>query len=118
MVKHNEVLDEGNCGRVTDRGKEAVVKLMSLRTGTSYKAGHPGELAQHCEAQDSRCSGKRRGCVRIDHAITRGDLVHVHLAETPGAPRAAMQAVMSKKSAEAIVDVKTSRGLEDARSKQ
>ncbi len=65
---------EGNCGRVTDRGKEAcecmgkyrVCRLPSvhhspldcihtesarLRTETSYKAGLAGEQAQHCEAQ-------------------------------------------------------------------
>ena len=57
-----KVLDEGNCGRVTDRGEEACecvrkcrpvfaagrihVKAARLRTETSYKAG-VGQASEH-----------------------------------------------------------------------
>ena len=103
MLNHTEILDEGNCGRATDRGKEAGVKLVSLRTETSYKAGHLGKLAQHSNALDSGCAGKRRGCIRKVNALTRGDLDHMRSALLPAAPFAAMRAVMVEKSAEAIV---------------
>ena len=46
-------LDYGNCGIVRFRGEEAYVKDMGLRTGTGYKAGMAGELAQHSEALSS-----------------------------------------------------------------
>ena len=55
IAPHGKVLDEGNCGRATDRGEEAcecvrkyrpviavghiLVKAARLRTETSYKAG-------------------------------------------------------------------------------
>jgi hypothetical protein len=103
MLNHSKILDEGNCGRATDRGKEAGVKLVSLRTETTYKASHPGKLAQHSKAQDSGCGGKRRGCIRKVHDLTRGDLGHMRSAEMPAAPPAAMRAVMIEKSAEAVV---------------
>ena len=35
----DKVRGEGNCGRVTDRGKEAGAKAARLRTETSYEAG-------------------------------------------------------------------------------
>ena len=59
-------LDYGNCVSnrrrqssgsakpiVRFRGEEAYVKGMGLRTGTGYKAGMAGELAQHSEALSS-----------------------------------------------------------------
>lgn len=49
----NKELDYGNCGVVRLRGKETYVKGMGLRTGTGYKAGMAGELAQHSEALSS-----------------------------------------------------------------
>ena len=103
MLNHNKILDEGNCGRATDRGKEAGVKLMNLRIGTTYEARLLGKLAQHSKALDSGCAGKRRGCIRQVHDLTRGDLDHVRSAVWPAALRAAMAVVMVEKSAEAIV---------------
>jgi len=51
--KTNKELDYGNCAIARFRGKEAYVKDTSLRTGTGYKAGMAGELAQHSEAHSS-----------------------------------------------------------------
>ena len=67
----NEVLDEGNCGRVTDLGEEAcecvrkhrvclspprhiLVKSARLRSGTSYKAGStPAHEFEACQLVSS-----------------------------------------------------------------
>ena len=51
--KEKKELDDGNCGVVRPRGKEAYVKDRSLRTETGYKADCAGELAQHSEAHSS-----------------------------------------------------------------
>lgn len=48
-MRVNKILDDGNCGLVRVRGKEAYVKVASLRTETLYKVGTMGELAQHNE---------------------------------------------------------------------
>lgn len=53
MNKDSKILDDGNRGRVTDRGKEAGVNAVSPRTGTAYKADGQGEVAQHTEAHGS-----------------------------------------------------------------
>ena len=51
-MKVNKILDYGNCGIVRFCGKEAYVKVVSLRTGTFYKVDAMGEFAQdnetHC----------------------------------------------------------------------
>ena len=43
--KEKKELDDGNCGVVRLRGKEAYVKDRSLRTEIGYKADCAGELA-------------------------------------------------------------------------
>ena len=44
-----KALDEGNCGAVRRRGKEAGVKAASSRIETDYEAGDADELAPHNE---------------------------------------------------------------------
>jgi hypothetical protein len=48
-----QALDEGNCGVARRRGKEAVVKAASSRTGTCSEADGRDELAPHSEVRDS-----------------------------------------------------------------
>jgi len=49
MKDGNKIQDEGNCGVARLGGKEAYVKLASLRTERCYKADGVDELAQHGE---------------------------------------------------------------------
>ena len=51
--KEKKELEDGNCGVVRLRGKEAYVKDRSLRTETGYKADCAGKLAQHSDAHSS-----------------------------------------------------------------
>ena len=51
--KEKKELDDGNCGVVRLRGKEAYVKDSSLRTETGYKADCAGELVQHSDTHSS-----------------------------------------------------------------
>ena len=51
--KEKKELDDGNCGVVRLRGKEAYVKDRSLRTETGSKADCAGKLAQHSDAHSS-----------------------------------------------------------------
>lgn len=69
----DKVLDEGNCGRVTDRGEEAcecvrkrrvclsppghiLVKSARLRTETSYKAGLPRRVGHASRSRSQQGS--------------------------------------------------------------
>lgn len=105
-----QILAEGNCETVRDRGKAAYGKDMSPRTGTSYKADGAGELAQHSEALGS-APEVNDGVVCRNNAFLPGE---VSCCGTGGfqttrearAPAAAMrQAVQSGKSAEGVVVV-------------
>lgn len=44
LLRSEEVLDEGNCGEMTNRGEEAGVKSARLRTETSYQ-GRRGQAS-------------------------------------------------------------------------
>jgi len=105
-----QILAEGNCETVRDRGKAAYGKDMSPRTGTSYKADGAGELAQHSEAHGS-APEVNGGAVYRNNAFLPGE---VSFCGTGGfkatrqarALVAAMrQAERSEKSAEGIVVV-------------
>ena len=71
-----KALGEGNCGRVTNRGKEAGAKPARLRTETAYKADSPGECAKgHRRAAlvakpfpVDRSGGHRRGAL-VDELV-------------------------------------------------
>jgi len=69
-----KVLGEGNCGRATDRGKEAGAKPARLRTETAYKADSPGECANQHEAVPDRGYGKCGACAGKVHVLIRGGL--------------------------------------------
>ena len=64
--------DQGNCGVVRLRGKEAYVKDVSPRTGTWYKADGMGELAQHSEALSS-LPEVNHGVVHRNNAFLPGE---------------------------------------------
>ena len=49
----NKILDYDNCQTARNGGKEVYVKIVSLRTGTFYKADSAGKVAQHTEAHSS-----------------------------------------------------------------
>ena len=72
MHKDSNILGDGNCGRVTDRGKEAGAKAVSLRTGTAYKADGPGEVAPHTEAYGSGPE-VNAGAVQLQFAFLSGE---------------------------------------------
>jgi len=68
-----QILAEGNCETVRDRGKAAYGKDMSPRTGTSYKADGAGELAPHSEAYGS-ASEVNDGVVYRNSAFLPGEV--------------------------------------------
>lgn len=61
-------LDYGNCATVRLGGKEAYVKVVSLRTETSYKADAVDKLAQHSEVLGSHA-------VEVNDEIVRRQLI-------------------------------------------
>ena len=91
----DKVLDEGNCGRATDRGEEAcecvrkcrpdiaagriLAKAARLRTETSYKAGSARRVSHNITKPfPVDRSGKWRACAAKDHVLIRGDLQRRH----------------------------------------
>ena len=101
-----KVLDEGNCGRATDRGEEACGCMGKRRVCMPPTRMHP---RQSCEATNRNViqgrfdqasepnitkpfpvgrSGKWRACAAKDHVLIRGDL--------PGGLRAVVLAPASK----------------------
>lgn len=68
-MKVNKILDYGNCGIVRFRGKEAYVKVVSLRTGTFYKVDAMGKVAQHIEALDLVVEIKNEVVQRINMSL-------------------------------------------------
>ena len=72
-MKITKVLEKGNCGSASDRGKEACIKAVSPRTETAYKAGSPGEVAQHTQAQS--LGGKvNAGIVQQEFTFLSGEI--------------------------------------------
>lgn len=65
----NKILDYGNCEIVRNRGKEAYVKIASLRTGTFYKVGWVDELAQHNKIHSS--------IQKIKKEVVQGKFIHL-----------------------------------------
>jgi hypothetical protein len=89
-MKVTKVLEKGNCGELTNRGKEACIKAVSPRTDrrrqrpqqlrqwseaewqTAYKAESPGEVAQRSEGL-SLGDAVNAGIVQLKFAFLSGE---------------------------------------------
>ncbi len=83
------VLDEGNCGRVTDRGEEAcecvrkyrpdiavgriLIKAARLRTETSYKAGLPRRVGHASQSRSQQGSKVNDELVQGQFTLLSGE---------------------------------------------
>jgi len=96
-----KIRDEGNCAVARLGGKEAYVKLVSLRTERSYKADAVDELAQHSEVRGSTAEVKGQ--------VVQGRFMHLPGEVSPCAAAKAAAAGLEKelwsgeKSAETII---------------
>ena len=74
----NKVLDDGNCGEVTNRGEEARVQTCGATKRNRIK-GRRGQVSAPCNMKpfSSSCEGKCGARARKVHVLIRGDLPDV-----------------------------------------
>jgi hypothetical protein len=111
-LSKEQILDQGNCDFVRNRGKAAYIKDVSPRTGTWYKADGMGELAPHSEARGS-VSEVNHGVVHRNSAFLPGEAslpcsVWFQPTSKDGTALAAMRVLSSEESAESVVVVSES----------
>jgi hypothetical protein len=102
----DKALGEGNCGRATERGKEAGAKPARLRTETAYKAGSPRRVC-HATRSRSRSGGKVNAeLAQGKFTFLSGEIcptyLGVGLARKPG-PCMRKQLGVGQKSADVVV---------------